>query len=80
MDSRDNAHSSVIARHCASSGVAIHTKIIRTALESTFSHNAANIMDRHAAYAARDDRKNAASKKVDSRFAGLESTLEKTNA
>lgn len=37
-----------------------------TALESIFSHNAANIMDRHAAHAARDDRKNAASKKVDS--------------
>ena len=118
-DSRDNAHSlSLRADLSAWQSIQKYTN----PLESIFSHNAANIMDRHAAHAARDDRKNAASKKVDSsgqvgypslrdtalawqsiqksaillessfennpanapkvdsRFAGLESTLEKTNA
>ena len=79
VDSRDNAHSPSL-RDTAPAVAWQSIQKSTTALESTFSHNAANIMDCHAAHAARDDRKNAASKKVDSRFAGLESTLEKTNA
>ncbi len=121
MDSRDNAHLSSL-RDTAPAAAWQSIQKYTNPLESIFSHNVANIMDRHAAHAARDDRKNAASKKVDSsgqvgypslradlsawqsiqksaillessfennpanapkvdsRFAGLESTLEKINA
>lgn len=122
VDSRDNAHS-LSLRDTALAVAWQSIQKYTNPLESIFSHNAANIMDRHAAHAARDDRKNAASKKVDSsdnahlsslrallckawqsiqksaillessfennpanapkvdsRFAGLESTLEKINA
>ncbi|STO96620.1 GDSL-type esterase/lipase family protein [Helicobacter canis] len=120
-DSSDNAHLSSL-RDTAPAVAWQSIQKYTNPLESIFSHNAANIMDRHAAHAARDDRKNAASKKadssdnahslslradlsawqsiqksaillessfennpanapkVDSRFAGLESTLEKINA
>ncbi|STO96785.1 glycosyltransferase family 2 protein [Helicobacter canis] len=67
-----NAHS-VIARQCASSGAAIHNKKADSRKDYSAS---AECMDCHADFqSARNDRKNAASEKVDSRIFTQNATI-----